>query len=743
MTQVSEHMQPPPRGVRGLVTQTPTGPHVPQPPQAAAEEVSADGIPLSLIPAQDDAILARAKARARLAAHYARLQGHAVLPHQIVAVLANYGATEVLPPPNVVATALSDLGVRADVTSVGAFTADQWPALAEMTGGQLILVLGQGETTLSVYDPTRPGAPQDIALAEFAPFFTGTLIRIAQRRTASTRWEGVKQHLRDHWLWTAVPQLHHPVRMVALAAAAVNALAFCLALGALAIYGNGLPAGTWHGGVVLGLAVCFVLACDVFFGLYVRRLVRRSRAALTQGARRAALEAAAPLRADLRPATPQALDGQIRNAALLTRMFRPGRVALLADLPGALLALALVFAIVGNAGWLVVLMGLFTVGSTVAFATWRRHQFPTAHPNLTGGAAKAALQALTQLPSPNAMARFRDAWESLTSPKPNQNEARVIHLLGHWPKIALTVSLISVTALYGYLGLGGQLTLGAIVAAGILSGRALAPLTDLPDLIRDWPAFRDAMGGSARPAAPIKVQGLVELHHIAHRTGLTVKNLTVQPGERLALLDDGGPATESLFGILAGQVAADAGQVWIDGVAPSQITPLDQARDIGYLPRQTQLFDGTLRDNLRVGDHCDADLMTALDFAGLGTVVRQHPRGLDLGIGDAALNGCAAAIGWARLWLQNPPLVFLDRPRSLAASSAVATVRDVWLAQRTVVMLTDRMPLLNTATRILVLQGGQAMVDGPADQVIRFLNTPPVAPATSAPASQMTKGAVI
>jgi ATP-binding cassette subfamily C protein LapB len=162
-----------------------------------------------------------------------------------------------------------------------------------------------------------------------------------------------------------------------------------------------------------------------------------------------------------------------------------------------------------------------------------------------------------------------------------------------------------------------------------------------------------------------------------------------------------------------------------------QIDMRDLRRLVGYLGQDVRLFHGTLRDNLNLNmmERDDNRLYEALDFAGLGQFVKGHPQGLDLPIrdgGEGLSVGQRQSIGWARLWLQDPDVCLLDEPTAALDQTLEKTLisrLETWLAHRTAVVATHRVPILAIADRTTVLANGRLVVDGPRDQVLNHLRT--------------------
>jgi ATP-binding cassette subfamily C protein LapB len=126
-------------------------------------------------------------------------------------------------------------------------------------------------------------------------------------------------------------------------------------------------------------------------------------------------------------------------------------------------------------------------------------------------------------------------------------------------------------------------------------------------------------------------------------------------------------------------------------------------------------------------DQNDEKLFEALDFAGLGQFVKNHPKGLDLEIRDGGVGlsiGQRQSIGWARLWLQDPKICLLDEPTAALDQTLETTLisrLETWLEGRTAIIATHRVPILQLTKRTIILQNGRLAVDGPRDQVLAHI----------------------
>lgn len=348
---------------------------------------------------------------------------------------------------------------------------------------------------------------------------------------------------------------------------------------------------------------------------------------------------------------------------------------------------------------------------------------------------------------------MRRLWSELMtlSAVTSSDQRKLASALTIWAQGVQQATYVAAVVIGAYLVFAGQFTVGSIIAVGILTGRTLAPLSQLASTMARWGNVRTALDALEDIAhAPQdhetgrsylrrdRLTGHYELREIQFRysdeaaTVLDIPALAILPGQHIAVLGANGSGKSTLLRLLSGLHGPSRGRILVDGTEMGQIEPRDLRRAIGYLGQDVRLFAGSLRDNLTFSllERDDDRLMEALDFAGLGPFVKAHPRGLDLELGDAGAGlsvGQRQSLGWARLWLQNPSVCLLDEPTAALDQRLEATLvsrLEGWMQGRTVVIATHRMPILSLTDRVMVLQNGRLAVDGPRDQVLAHLATP-------------------
>jgi ATP-binding cassette subfamily C protein LapB len=214
-------------------------------------------------------------------------------------------------------------------------------------------------------------------------------------------------------------------------------------------------------------------------------------------------------------------------------------------------------------------------------------------------------------------------------------------------------------------------------------------------------------------------------------------NIRIAPGEHVALIGRVGSGKSTIQRLVMGLYRPTAGAALLDGIDVRQLDPADVRRNIGCVAQDVLLFHGSLRENIAFGlPHADdAAIVAAAQVAGLHEFVARHPRGFDLPVGergDLLSGGQRQAVGIARAVLHNAPLLLLDEPTSAMdfSSEAQITQRLSQFAQgKTVLLVTHRTSLLSLVNRVIVIDQGRVLADGPRERIMEALQTGRIAKA--------------
>ena len=285
----------------------------------------------------------------------------------------------------------------------------------------------------------------------------------------------------------------------------------------------------------------------------------------------------------------------------------------------------------------------------------------------------------------------------------------------------------------------GTITMGAMIAAVILGGRTLSPLSQLAsamsransarqahrslsELMRDDPSSTRSNGVKlSRP----DLQGTIELKNVSYSfPGSKIPiikdlSLKIPAGQKVAILGKMGSGKTTFARLLSGLIEPTEGAIMIDGVDIRQIDSSDMRRNVGVMLQKTWLFSGTVKENLQIGyyEYGDDHLLNISKISGVDDFVSRSQSGYDLMLGEGGQGlsgGQLQSINLARAMLHDTNVLILDEPTSsmdTGTEKAVISRLKDWANKRTMIMVTHRNSILELAERVLVVEGGSILMD--------------------------------
>lgn len=307
---------------------------------------------------------------------------------------------------------------------------------------------------------------------------------------------------------------------------------------------------------------------------------------------------------------------------------------------------------------------------------------------------------------------------------------------------------ISVIIIGTFMVQDAALSLGGIIASSMIAGRCLAPLGQVAGLMMQFQHARTALGSIDNyMKMPVErpedknfvprpyLKGAIELKDVSftypnsEQASLSKINLRIEQGEKVGIIGKIGSGKTTLEKLILGLYEPTEGSVLIDGIDIKQIDPADMRRTVGYVPQDPVLFYGSLKHNLTMAAPfvSDSQMMHVASIAGMDSFAASHPQGYDMMIGergDSLSGGQRQSVAVARALINNPPILLLDEPSSNMDNQSEAQLKrrlkDI-SADKTMVLVTHRTSLLDLVDRLIVMDRGNIMADGPKEQVIDAL----------------------
>ena len=639
---------------------------------------------------------------------------------------------------------------------VADFKASELPALvfAPEGGDPLILLRRDGDSFECVQAGIRGSVK--LELSALTADYAGVAYFVRPLVFFDTR--SLLYHLPRprRWFWDTLLVNKAIYGWALLATVLTNVFAAVIPFYTMSVYDRVLPNNALDSLWVLTGAVVVVALFDL--------VVKMLRSYLLESAARKAdvtmsshvFAQALRLRAASRPASGGVLANIVRDFESVREFVTSSTLTVLGDVPFMLFFLVLI-ALIGQ--WLV-LVPLVLIPLTVAVSMLiRRPLTRILGSSMQESAQRTAhlfevMNGVDTIKSLGAEAWARRQWEMLTV-KISENSMQMREWTSFGTCISLLVTNLSsiLIVMFGALMVGaGDLTMGQLIAVSMLAGRAITPATQIAALIVRYEQTRQALDALDKIMESPTDETTDSLHlprlagrldfrdvHFAYPEGaplLKGLNLTIRPGERIGFIGRIGSGKSTLFKLLLNLYGPDQGTVMVDGIAVNQLEPQSLRRQVGYVPQDVVLFHGDIRENILLGGSQagDEQLLEALRLSCLDETLSQLPKGLGTQVGERGERldgGQRQAVSIARALVQKPRMLLLDEPSSMMDPATEARLIDNLRSIKGITMLlvTHRMAMLPLVDRLVVLDQGRVVMDGPRNEVLRKLQGGPAAAA--------------
>ncbi|MGN6471012.1 MAG: type I secretion system permease/ATPase [Rhizobiaceae bacterium] len=651
----------------------------------------------------------------------------------------------------------SRLGLDASLRTPVQFAAGdiEFPAIAFFHDGSSMPLLAQApdgtfETSLAADLGQRPSV--------------GTLLswRITQLVTFTVFYANASENLatgepetieRRHWLIAAIAPFWRSYVRVALAAFFINLIALASPLFVRNVYDRVLPNKATSTLWVLAIG----LATAILFDL----LLKTARAAIIDYAgRRADMKLSyvlfeKVLNASLwsRPALTGDYANRISQYEFVREFFTSNTLSVLIDTLFVFIFLAAIYAI---AGWIVIIPAIAFIAAFIIglVAQWQIGRRVVAAANESAQRHSLLVETISTIEtikSLRAEATLLRKWQQLThystrtSEEIKQLSAAAANSTGFVQQL-VSVSIIVAGA---YEFADGNMTTGAIIAATMLASRTIAPMGQIAltlarlrqamfslkilNMIMAQPEDNPRSVGFVNrqiSAGNVEFRNVEFNYPMSEQQALRGISFTIRAGERVGIIGRIGSGKTTLGRLIGGLYPPAAGNLLIDGIDIRQYHPAEIRAAVGIAGQSSDLFSGSVKENLLLGrpDATDKELLAVASATGVSEIVARHPRGFDMPVGERGNNlsgGQKQAVIMARLLLTRPKLVFLDEPSGamdLASERAlISKLAEAFDKTTTLIVATHRFSMLELVDRLIVIDQGLVVADGPKAKVIEDL----------------------
>jgi len=626
------------------------------------------------------------------------------------------------------------------------------PVLVEFQNGQ-VGVIDKADTAgnVSIQLSGDQGLAQSFKVDELQPVIKTVYILRPESSVPDARIDEYIKPYEANWFWSIVLKDWKRYIDIMFASLMANILALATIIFSMQVYDRVVPSQS--------IPTLWVLAGGVLIAAIFEFIMRVARVYLSDIiGKRADLKVsdrvfghALRIKNSERSKSTGTFISQIRELEGVRELVTSTTISAIADLPFFFLFLVIFWIIGGNLFWVMLLVVPLMIipGILAQKPLAKLAQEGMRESSIRNAILVEAVQGIEDIKLLRAESRFQNQWNHMNevSADVSMKQRKIVGVMTAWTQKIQGLTYAIVVLVGAFAVMEGDMTTGALVACSILSSRMLAPISQITGVLGRLQQAKVAKQSldelMKKPVDQPERASLIhrsvlygnyELNGIVFKYGeddpkpsLMIPKLSIREGEKIAILGRNGAGKTTLLQLLAGMQVPLQGNIDLDGLDLNLIDPSDVRRDVALLNQNAHLFYGTIRENLTLGAPLasDEDVLKALAITGALHFIKEKKEGLDHIILEGGIGfsgGQRQALLLARLLIRQPNILLLDEPTASIDDVSEKQLIDhlkSWLSHRTLIVATHRRAVLELVDRIIIINEGRIMMDGPRDQILQ------------------------
>ena len=558
-----------------------------------------------------------------------------------------------------------------------------------------------------------------------------------------------KRFNKSHWLWGLVLKQSGPIAKVVWLNVSNNLLQILISLFSMAVYNKVLPNYAITSLLTMSIGIGIIIIVDLCFKLIKSRIVQAAGDGVDEVLQTELFKKVLSWDLDSRPNYSGASSTLVKDIENIVELVTNNSVSTLVGIPFIALNMLVIYLIAGPVVIVVFIVCILTLAHSVYFYL-RVSQLSPKNKDNQIEKTSIFLEALSNLETLKSIGNydfFTKKWKETDkfSRELSSKTKNILADANTVNSVFQSLSQVAAVSVGAYFVIEGTVSAGALIAVVILNGKTIQPIIQLAGLLQRYSTakvsykklnetFESVSKEEMRRqniSVP-KVDGLIRIEKLsfkpvrANSSIINIRRVRIAKGQSVGIIGSIGSGKSTFLKLVAGVYTPTEGNVSFGAFDTTAINQTDLRRDVAYLGQSPGIFAGSIRDNLIIGktDVSDEQISETIKLTGFDLVLRQLPNGLSFNLSENGMElsgGQRQILALTRAMLSDPTVLLLDEPTSaMDPKHEKLFIKQMkhFIENKTFLVVTHRRPILALTERLIMIEGGEVVLDGPRDEVL-------------------------